>query len=39
MQSLDQTALWICKWMVGIEEHVELYHRIDTDIKEINTIP
>ena len=23
MQSLDQTALWICKSMVGIEEHIE----------------
>ena len=30
MQSLEQTALWICKWMVGIEEHVELYHQIDS---------
>ena len=24
MQSLNQSALWICKSMVGIEEHVEL---------------
>ena len=30
MQSLDQTALWICKSMVGIEEHLELYHQIDS---------